>query len=90
MAKHYLLNGLTLNDLHNMEVALRLRWEACEENGELEHMKQWLGTHDKVLKCLARVNTEMLLHKKGCLCRLCEAKRIRGRYAEEEKRSPKK
>lgn len=64
MAKHYLLNGITLTDLHNMEVAIRLRYEACEENLGLsktmdvelkKDIANWLKTHNKILKAIDRI-----------------------------------
>lgn len=59
MSKHYIVNGLTIQDLHNLEVATRLRVEACEENidipAEKADLSRWLKTHNKILKAIDRI-----------------------------------
>lgn len=39
---------LTATDLKRMEVAVRLRLEACQENDEKELAKKWKNVHNKL------------------------------------------
>lgn len=43
---------LTETDLERIEIALRLRVEACEDNKEIKEAANWERTHFKVIKSL--------------------------------------
>lgn len=47
---HRRVLALTAGDLSNLDVALRLRVEACEENGESG--AHWKRTHGKVIRLM--------------------------------------
>lgn len=52
-----LQSSLMLVDLHRIEVALRLRIEALEGNGEVSQAGYWRGTWRRVQGILAKVES---------------------------------
>lgn len=59
--------NFTRTDFINLEVALRLRIEACEENGDTEGAAKWSATYGRVQAARTAFITEAIKQKNDAL-----------------------